>query len=201
MYRRGQALKVPGGWGSQISRQSVHEDGKVIIPTHRPPLPSPGKYSWYSFLNQPRTILRPEWLCQRLSGFSAVSQPIVPPSTPRTNKAFVKYRKMWTHKKVYASGSPYKIKRSFYRTDLSDTCFVQFQIFITKEYLELEPIGMLFIIFFGAILVIQFIAMLIHRFGTLSHMLATTDITWFRGGVQVSLTAALSNDAYLRFDF
>ena len=39
-----EAKRVPERCGSHMSRQSVHEGGKVVSPTHRPPLP-PRKYS------------------------------------------------------------------------------------------------------------------------------------------------------------
>jgi hypothetical protein len=37
-YRPGGALGVPKGCDSRISRQSAHEGGKVVSPTHRPSL-------------------------------------------------------------------------------------------------------------------------------------------------------------------
>lgn len=51
-------------------------------------------------------------------------------------------------------------------------------------YLKLEPIGVVFVFFFLLILVIQFIAMLFHRFGTISHILASTELFCCRPNIK-----------------
>ena len=44
-----QVLSIPGGSGSQLSRQLANEGGYVVNPTHWLPL-APRKYPWCSFL-------------------------------------------------------------------------------------------------------------------------------------------------------
>ena len=61
LYRPGQALILPGGWGSQISRQSAHECGNSVSPKRRPTL-IPRKYPWYFLLDDEST---PEPYCGR----------------------------------------------------------------------------------------------------------------------------------------
>ncbi|XP_021367706.1 uncharacterized protein LOC110459670 isoform X2 [Mizuhopecten yessoensis] len=47
---------------------------------------------------------------------------------------------------------------------------------VNSETFQVDLLGMLFIIFFGVIILIQFIGMLVHRWGTFLHLVAITDI-------------------------
>ncbi|XP_030369088.1 chitin synthase chs-2 [Scaptodrosophila lebanonensis] len=74
---------------------------------------------------------------------------------------------------------------------MDPTDFVSFdrdnlQVGIYRQYKELDPIGLCFVLFFGLILIIQFVAMFFHRFATLSQLLATTKLDWFRSSGQLS---------------
>lgn len=67
-----------------------------------------------------------------------------------------------------------------------------FVIRIDKEFLEMEPIGLVFVVFFGLILVIQIVGMLFHRFGTLSHILASVELNCCNQKIE-----DISDDAFL----
>jgi hypothetical protein len=65
-YRPVKSLKVPGAWGSNISRLSAHEGRKIVSLTHRPPLSQEifvVIFSVRGWVN-PRAIVRPEGLWQ-----------------------------------------------------------------------------------------------------------------------------------------
>ena len=48
------------------------------------------------------------------------------------------------------------------------------QVLVDKQYLHLEPIGIVLVFFFFAIVIIQFVAMLFHRWGIEEIMLFDT---------------------------
>ncbi|KMQ91842.1 chitin synthase [Lasius niger] len=68
------------------------------------------------------------------------------------------------------------------------------EVHMTKEYLRLEPIGCLFIAAFISILGVQFFAMLVHRFGTFSHVLANARLP-FCAKITSSEDSAFEKDA------
>jgi len=100
----GKALRFPGGRDFQISRRLALEGGKVVSPTHRPPLP-PRRYSWYSFMLEAESTPGP-WCGGRIKSTknsndaignrtrgllacSAVPQPTAPSRVAFINAAYV----------------------------------------------------------------------------------------------------------------
>ena len=67
------------------------------------------------------------------------------------------------------------------------------EIRVEKNYLQMEPIGLVFVLFFGLILIIQFVGMMFHRFATLSHILASVEL--FESKKQLSMEDELSGNA------
>jgi hypothetical protein len=97
-----QAQRAPEVWGSQVSRQSAREGGKVVSCTHRPPL-SKEVFVVLIFVRvwvEPRYIVWPDVLCHTIGiqthdhqACSAVPQPSAPTACPNytvriTSKTF-----------------------------------------------------------------------------------------------------------------
>jgi hypothetical protein len=88
MHMPTQAPTIPGGRGSQILKQSAHEGGKVVSPTHRSPL-HPDTPFYYS--QGPSAVRRITSMknsddvirnrIRKLSSSSAEPQPTAPPNT------------------------------------------------------------------------------------------------------------------------
>jgi len=91
-------LRVPGGWGSQISRQSTHEGDKVVSPTHRPPLSQEISLVLISVRGwiDPRATVRSEGFYQwkipmtpsenEIATFRLQPQPLPQPTAPPQSK-------------------------------------------------------------------------------------------------------------------
>lgn len=69
------------------------------------------------------------------------------------------------------------------------------EVTVKEEKLEMEPIGLVFVFFFAFILVIQFAGMIFHRFGTLSHILASVEIFPTKSDEDISTDAFIDKNA------
>ncbi|XP_076658040.1 chitin synthase chs-2 [Halictus rubicundus] len=74
---------------------------------------------------------------------------------------------------------------------------VREEMHLTRTYMHLEPIGCLFIVAFVAILFIQFLAMLVHRFDTFTHIIANVKLNLYFCGKTEGLSDDLMTTEYV----
>ena len=61
--------------------------------------------------------------------------------------------------------------------ELKDKLFFRIPKLMSSDYLTFEPLGLMFLVFFSIILLVQFIGMFAHRWGTVLHMLSITEVS------------------------
>lgn len=69
---------------------------------------------------------------------------------------------------------------------------------VIKTYLELEPIGLVFVLFFAVVLIIQIIGMLFHRWGTISQIISTTRLAFCEKKSKVRLGTCQLSPCYVK---
>ncbi|XP_065323684.1 chitin synthase chs-2-like [Gordionus sp. m RMFG-2023] len=87
-----------------------------------------------------------------------------------------------------------------------ESLHVKWYISGSKKYLKLEPLSLALLAFFVIILGIQFIAMLFHRWNTLLHILASTELFCFKSNekeipLEIHSPEALRKHNSARFNF
>ncbi|KAH9426858.1 chitin synthase I [Dermatophagoides pteronyssinus] len=85
---------------------------------------------------------------------------------------------MQLHKDIFNFDITLSQQQNGTKTILIDDEEHDIPIYNTKK-IAMDPVGFILILFFGVILIIQFIGMLLHRMGTLTHLLAFTDLHFF----------------------
>ena len=91
MYRPGQALRFPGGWGAQDFMTIGTWRWSRLPALHTGRLYSPRKYSWYSFLLKEAESMLIGNRTRDLPACSALPQPTAPPRSSFQRRVSVQF--------------------------------------------------------------------------------------------------------------